>query len=164
MKYIITGAVIYILFFIMCYLGTGSDKKNMNSYYAYPDAIQKKISEDSELKALIPKQKNYFQSFISNFILFFAAFVAAGFIVKCFDFRTAFFYLFFMGEGLNLFDFVIIDCCWFVRAKRTRFNNIGTPEMYMGYKKHFISFLKAVPIFAAAAFAAAAVLSFFLFI
>lgn len=161
MEYLIVVVVIYILFFIMCYINTGTDKKNINSYYSYPDIIQEKINENSELKALIPKEKNYVQSFISNFVVFFVVFMSAGFIVKCFDFKSAFIYLLIMGEGLNLFDFLVIDCCWFVRAKRTRFNYIGNPEMYIGYKKHFISFLKAIPIFVAVAFIGAAVLSLF---
>lgn len=161
MEYLIAGFIIYTLYFVICYINTGTDKKNLNSYYSYPNIIQKKILDNSELKNLIPTKKNYIQSFVSNFVSFFVVFLLTGFVLQCFDFKSAFIFLLIMGEGLNLFDFLIIDCCWFVRAKRTRFKNIGTPEMYLGYKKHFISFLKAIPVFVAVAFAGAMVLSFF---
>ena len=35
--------LLYGLFFLMCYLGTGSLKKNMKSFYSYPDEIQERI-------------------------------------------------------------------------------------------------------------------------
>lgn len=161
MEYFIAGTVLYILFFVMCYINTGTDKKNMTSYYSYPNVIQEQIKKDADLKKFIPKEKNYLQSFISNFVLFFIVFIVVGVILKCFDFKFSFIFFLIMGEGLNLFDLLIIDCCWFVRSKRTRFNNIGTPEMYVEYRKHFISFLNAVPIFIAVAFTGASVLSFF---
>lgn len=161
LEYVISGAVIYALFFLMCYINTGSDKKNMKSYYSYPDEIQNLIRKDKELSRLIPKESNYITSFVSNFVMFLVVFMAAGFIVNSHKFSETFLYFLLMGEGLNLFDFLVIDCYWFTRTKRTRFENIGNPKMYVGYKKHFISFVKAIPVFFSAALVGAIILAAF---
>ena len=41
--------VLCIIFWIVCYFGTGSDEKNIKNYSSYPNAVQKIISKDSQL-------------------------------------------------------------------------------------------------------------------
>jgi hypothetical protein len=35
------------------FFGTGGDKKNMKSFYSYPDAVQIKIRKNSDLNKMI---------------------------------------------------------------------------------------------------------------
>ena len=70
--------VIYGLFFLMCYLGTGTLKKNMKSFYSYPDEIQNRVRNNELLANMIPKPKTMMQSFISNLILFSIVFILVG--------------------------------------------------------------------------------------
>lgn len=51
--------VIYGLFFLMCYLGTGTTEKNLKSFYSYPDNIQEKIRTNDKLSGMIPKKSSY---------------------------------------------------------------------------------------------------------
>ena len=64
------GIMVYGLFFLMCYLGTGTTEKNMKSYHFYPDEIQVKIQENDKLVTMILKKSSYIASFLSNYILF----------------------------------------------------------------------------------------------
>lgn len=70
--------IIYALFFLMCFLGTGGDKKNIMSFYTYPDEVQALIRRDAALCDMIPKQSSRLVSFISNTILFSVVFIIAG--------------------------------------------------------------------------------------
>ena len=40
--------ILCTLFFILCYLGTGTDEKNLKSYDSYPNEVQKLIREINE--------------------------------------------------------------------------------------------------------------------
>ncbi len=159
MKYIIVAIILYGLFFGMCYLGTGGDKKNMKSFYSYPDAVQIKIRQNNDLSKMIPVKPSYLKSFLSNLMLFTIAFLVIGFVLKLSEFIPAFIYLLILGEGLNLFDLLIIDCCWWSRTKRTHFTDIVDDNDYHGISKHWAAFLRGIPVFACAAMIAAAVIS-----
>lgn len=49
MKIITIIIITCLLFFLTCYLGTGSDQKNIKSYALYPNSIQKMISSNEQL-------------------------------------------------------------------------------------------------------------------
>lgn len=159
MKYIIAGIILYGLFFLLCYLGTGGDKKNMKSFYSYPDAVQTKIRQNSGLSKMIPVKLSYLKSFLSNLMLFTIVFIVIGFVLRFSEFVPAFIYLLILGEGLNLFDLLIIDCCWWSRAKRTHFTDITDDNEYREISKHWAAFLRGVPVFVCAAIIAAVVIS-----
>lgn len=40
---IIVAVLFYLLFWFMCYLGTGTDKKNIKGFRSYPDEVQKRV-------------------------------------------------------------------------------------------------------------------------
>ncbi len=159
MKYLIAGIILYGIFFLMCYLGTGGDKKNIKSFYSYPDAVQTKIRQNSDLRKMIPVKSSYLKSFLSNLILFTIPFIIIGFVLRLSEFTTAFIYLLILGEGLNLFDLLIIDCCWWSRTSRTHFTDIVCANDYRGIGKHWAAFLRGIPVFAGAAIIAAVVIS-----
>lgn len=50
---IIELIVICVLFWGICYLGTGSDEKNIKSYSSYPYEVQKLVSENPCLSGKI---------------------------------------------------------------------------------------------------------------
>lgn len=155
----IAGIVLYGLFFLLCYLGTGGDKKNMKSFYSYPDAVQTKIRQNSDLSKMIPVKSSYLKSFRSNLMLFTIAFIVIGFVLRASEFIPAFIYFLILGEGLNLFDLLIIDCCWWSRTNRTHFTGMVDNNDYRGISKHWAAFLRGIPVFACAAIIAAVVIS-----
>ncbi|BCJ96353.1 hypothetical protein acsn021_39220 [Anaerocolumna cellulosilytica] len=157
MQYVITGIILYALFFLLCYLGTGGDRKNIKNFYSYPDAVQTKIRQNEMLNKMIPKKSTYLKSFLSNLVLFTIAFIVIGLVLRLSKFMSAFIYLLILGEGLNLFDLLVIDCCWWSRTKRTHFTEIADDKEYHGFRKHFKAFLRGIPVFIFAALIAAVI-------
>ncbi|WP_286905156.1 ABC transporter permease [Clostridium sp. UBA1652] len=155
MKYIIAGIILYGLFFLICYLGTGGDKKNMKSFHSYPDEVQIKIRLNNDLSKMIPAKPSYLKSFLSNLTVFTIIFIVIGFLLSLSEFIPTFIYLLILGEGLNLFDLIIIDFCWWSKTKRTHFGAIIDDKDYHGIRKHWLSFIKGIPVFACAALIAA---------
>ena len=39
-----------IVFFLLCFLGTGTDEKNLKNYSSYPDEVQNLINEIAEYR------------------------------------------------------------------------------------------------------------------
>lgn len=154
----ITGITLYGLFFFICYLSTGGDKKNMKNFYAYPDVVQAKIRQNNDLSKMIPVKTSYLKSFLSNLILFTSIFIVIGLVLSYSDFIRTVIFLLILGEGLNLFDLLIIDCCWWSRTDRTHFTDIIESNDYRGISKHWWSFLRGVPVFVCAAIIAAIVI------
>lgn len=151
--------ILYVIFFVMCYLGTGSDKKNMGSFRSYPDEVQKKVREDAALGKLIPKKSSIAVTILSNVLMFTVIFSLFGILLKdalqLSDFLSAILYFLILGEGLNLFDFLVIDLLWWRNSKRIRFSCLVEKEPYQNPKKHIDSFLRGIPTFALAAVFAA---------
>ena len=46
---IIVAFTVYFLYWGVCFLGTGTDKKNLIGLRSYPDAIQDRVRSDSLL-------------------------------------------------------------------------------------------------------------------
>jgi len=154
--------VIYGLFFLMCYLGTGTTEKNMKSFYSYPDIIQEKIRTNDKLSDMIPKKSSYLASFISNYVLFTVVFSIVGLILRIDGFWNNLWYFLIMGIGLNLFDLFVIDMLWWRNTKRTRFEELGADvEEYKNPQKHFMAFVRGIPVFICVAVTVSIFMSFF---
>ena len=143
--------ILFALFFFICYMNTGNDEKNLKSFSAYPDKIQEVIKTRPEFKDKI-KTSNPFVSIISNIILFGIILFIFGIFIREKSFLNNFIKLSILGQGVNLFDFLVIDSLWWRNSKRIIFS--GTENMksdYRSLKNHFISFLKAIIVFLAVA-------------
>lgn len=69
------------LFWIMCYLGTGTDEKNIKSYYSYPNEVQNMVKANPKLNSKFKPYKPLV-SFISNLILFLVILFVFGLFIK----------------------------------------------------------------------------------
>jgi hypothetical protein len=160
---ILVGILVFGLFFVMCYMGTGTDKKNMGSFRSYPDEVQKRVYKDAVLGSLAPKKFSVPISLISNLLMFTAIFSVLGILLKdalqLSDFRAAFFYFLILGEGLNLFDLVVIDLLWWRNSSRIRFSCVPEKEAYQNPKKHIESFVRGIFTFAVVAVLTALIVS-----
>ena len=59
-----------LLFWLICFLNTGNDKKNMLGFRSYPKAVQEAVKNDSTLSEFAPKKASLIRVFMSNLILF----------------------------------------------------------------------------------------------
>lgn len=53
-----------------------------------------------------------------------------------------------LGEGLGVFDLVVIDLLWRRNTKRIRFSFLPEQSHYQDPTKHISSFLRGIPLFA----------------
>lgn len=146
--------VFYFLYWGICFLATGSDKKNLAGLRSYPESVQKKVRESGLVKEE-KKAPSLPSVLISNTLLFTAVFSLIGLIFrKTLSFESyldAFLYYLIFGEGLGLFDLVVIDLLWWRSSKRIRFSFIPDKSEYRNPEKHIASFLRGIPVFAAVA-------------
>lgn len=142
--------ILCTLFFILCYLGTGTDEKNLRSYDSYPNEVQKRIREIDEYNGKF-KERNVCVTFFSNLVLFLVLFFIIGFFIRGRIFAHNFLKLFILGQALNTFDLVFIDLIWWRNAKRIRLSKIPQKELYQNPRKHIDSFLRATIMYTAVA-------------
>ena len=151
MKWIIIPAF-WFLYWGICFLCTGTDKKNLVGLRSYPGAVQSVVRERL---AGAPKEKSIPSILIGNLILFTVVFSALGLVFKSvlnFDgYLAAFWYFLILGEGLGLFDLFVIDLLWWRNTKRIRFSFLPNKEIYQDPSKHIGSFVRGIPLFAAIA-------------
>ena len=154
MKYIITIAF-YFLYWGVCWLGTGTDRKNLIGLRSYPEEVQDRVRKDPHLANDIPKAKPMPAVLLSNLLLFTVVFSVLGLALKNVlglnDYLSAFWYFLALGEGLGLFDLVVIDLLWWRNTKRIRFSFLPEKKYYQNPEKHVGSFLRRIPLFAAVA-------------
>lgn len=74
-----------IVFFLLCFLGTGTDEKNLKNYSSYPDEVQNLINEIAEYRGRY-KEHSKAAVFLLNFLLFLFLF----FIWDCLSETAAF--------------------------------------------------------------------------
>lgn len=145
----------YMLYWLCCFLCTGTDKKNLGGLRSYSDAVQQAVREHSEIGGIVPKEKSLRSILLGNLILFTAVFSVLGIALKNIlglnDFGTAFRFFFVFGEGLGLFDFLIIDLLWWRNTMRIRFSFLPEKVHYQDVGKHIGSFLRGIPLFAVVA-------------
>ena len=139
----------------VCFLGTGTDKKNLIGLRSYPDEVQNRVRSDSQLGKDVPKAKSAVAILLSNLLLFTALFSVLGLALKSVlnlnSYLSAFWYFLVFGEGLGLFDLLVIDLLWWRNTKRIRFSFLPEKKYYQDPKKHIGSFLRGIPLFAAIA-------------
>ena len=82
-------------------------------------------------------------AFVSNLILFLIVLFVLGLFVREDDFLHNFICLTILGQGLNLFDLLVIDLLWWRNSQRTRFSKIPEKEPYHNPRKHIEAFGRA---------------------
>ncbi len=140
--------IFYFLYWGICYLCTGGDKKNLMGLRSYPENVQKIVREKI---SDAPKAKSILNILISNILLFTVVFSIMGLLFKnIYNFNSylsAFIYFLLLGEGLGLFDLLIIDLLWWRNTKRIRFSFIEDKQYYQDPKMHIDSFIRGIPMF-----------------
>ena len=143
----------WLFYWGICWLCTGTDQKNLAGLRSYPDVVQEAVRAHFGDKA--PKAKSLPVILLSNLLLFTAVFSALGLMfrkVLAFDgFLSAFRYFLVLGEGLGLFDLLVIDLLWWRNTKRIRFSFLPEKALYQNPAKHIDSFLRGIPLFVAIA-------------
>lgn len=138
---IVECIIICLLMWIICFLSTGTDEKNLIGLRSYPLDIQNIIKNNKKYKIKI-KEVNIPKVFITNLIMFVIVLFIFGFFIKANNFKTNFVNILILGEVLNLFDLVVIDLLWWRNTKRIRFSEIPEKEKYQNPKQHIDSFLR----------------------
>ncbi len=140
---LIETVILCSAFFGLCFLGTGTDKKNLRNYMSYPDDVQKRIKEIEEYQGKY-KETGSFVVWIANFLLFTILFLLLGIVIRQTSFKHNFISLLILGETLNVFDLIVIDLLWWRNTKRIRLSKIPQKELYQNPKKHIEAFLRAL--------------------
>ena len=152
---IIIAVVFYFLYWGMCFLGTGTDRKNLIGLRSYPDEVRKHVRSDPQLAKDVPKEKSTAAILLDNLLLFTVVFSILGLALKNVlslkGYMAAFWYFLALGEGLGVFDLLVIDLLWWRNTKRIRFSCLPEKEYYQDPKKHIASFLHGIPLFAVVA-------------
>lgn len=152
---IIIAITFYFLYWGVCFLGTGTDKKNLIGLRSYPQEVQNRVREDPQLGKAVPKAKSTSAILLSNLLLFTVVFSVLGLALKNVlnldGYLSAFWYFLAFGEGLGLFDLLAVDLLWWRSTKRIRFSFLPEKKYYQNPKKHIESFLRGIPLFAAIA-------------
>ena len=152
---IIVAAAFYFLYWGVCFLGTGTDRKNLLGLRSYPEEVQNRVRNDPQLEKVVPKAKSTVAVLLGNFLLFTVVFSVLGLALKNLlnlnNYLSVFWYFLAFGEGLGLFDLLVIDLLWWRSTKRIRFSFLPEKKYYQDPKKHIESFLRGIPLFAATA-------------
>lgn len=147
--------VFYFLYWGLCFFGTGTDRKNLIGLRSYPEEIQNLVRNDHQLGKVVSKANSTAAVLLSNFLLFTVLFSVLGLALKSMlnldGYLSAFWYFLAFGEGLGLFDLLVIDLLWWRNSKRIRFSFQPEKKYYRNPEKHIESFLRGIPLFAAIA-------------
>lgn len=143
---IIEIIILCAVFFALCFLGTGTDEKNIKSYASYPDEVQKRIREVDEYQGKY-HEANKLVTWFANLVVFLVLFMIFGAFLREKDFTQNFIKLLILGEALNIFDLVAIDLLWWRNTKRIRFSKIPEKSLYQNPKKHIEAFFRAIPMY-----------------
>lgn len=131
---ITTAFLFYLFYWFCCFLGTGADKKNLVGLRSYPDNVQQAVRAHKDFGKTAPKEKSIISILLGNLLLFTVIFSVLSAALKGFlglnDFWSAFWFFLALGEGLGLFDLLIIDLLWWRNTKRIRFS-------FMPEKRHY---------------------------
>ena len=160
MKWLVLPAF-WLMYWGICFMCTGTDKKNLAGLRSYPDEVQAAVR--ARLGNEAPKDKSIPSILLGNLLLFTAVFSIVGIVLKgllSFDgYLSAFWYFLLLGEGLGLFDLVVIDLLWWRNTQRTRFSFLPNKAAYQDPSKHIGSFVRGIPLFAVVAALSAAVVT-----
>ena len=128
---------------IVCFLLTENDYKNLSGLRSYPIEVQDVIKKNEKYKDKI-KPINMIKVFISNLFMFSIILFIFGLFIKTENFIGNFINILILGEVLNLFDLVVIDLLWWRNTKRIRFSDIPEKEKYQDPKQHIGSFERGI--------------------
>lgn len=134
--------ILCLIFFGLCFLGTGTDEKNLKNYMSYPDEVQAKIKRIGDYQGKF-KEASKTSTFVANFIVFSILFLILGLKIRQESFVQNFIALLILGQGLNVFDLVFIDLLWWRNTKRIRLSKIPEKALYQNPKKHIEAFERA---------------------
>ena len=134
--------IICLIFFGLCFLGTGTDEKNLKNYMSYPDEVQEKIKNIEDYHGKF-KEASKTSTFVANFIVFSILFLILGLKIRQESFVQNFIGLLILGQGMNVFDLVFIDLLWWRNTKRIRLSRIPEKALYQNPKKHIEAFERA---------------------
>lgn len=150
---IILTIILCFVFWGCCYISTGDDEKNIKAYATYPEEVQAYLRNNPKLRKQVEKANllvspNPVKTFLANTIVFLVVLFLFGIVIRTNSLFTNFLRLSVMGQGLNLFDYVVIDLLWWRNTKRIRFTGTeNNPERYRNPRKHTISFVKGIIMF-----------------
>lgn len=167
MTTILLTIILCFVFWGCCYISTGGDEKNIKAYATYPDEVQAYVKNKPELQEQIEKANllvspNPVRTFLANAILFLAVLFLLGIFVRTDSFAVNLLRLSVMGQGLNLFDYLVIDLLWWRNTNRIRFRGTeNRPELYRNPRKHTVSFVKGIVMFFLVALADGMLLTLF---
>ena len=160
MKWLVLPAF-WLLYWGICFICTGGDKKNLAGLRSYPDEVQAAVRE--RLGDEVPAAKSVPSILLGNLLLFTVVFSIIGIALKGFlsfyGYLSAFWYFLLLGEGLGLFDLVVIDLLWWRNTQRIRFSFLPDKAAYQDPGKHIGSFVRGIPLFAVVAALSAAVVT-----
>lgn len=140
---LIETVILCVVFFGVCYLGTGTDQKNLKNYSAYPDKVQNRIQEIAEYRGKF-KETGKAGIWGANFLVFIVVFLLLGIPIHQDNFAYNFICLLILGQTLNVFDLLVIDLLWWRNTKRIRLSKIPQKELYQDPKKHVEAFIRAL--------------------
>lgn len=143
---IIEIIILCAAFFAICFLGTGTDEKNLKSYASYPDEVQKRIREVDEYQGKY-HEANKLITWLTNLVVFLVIFMIFGLFIREKDFMQNFINLLILGQVLNIFDLLVIDLLWWRNSKRIRLTKVPEKALYQNPKKHIEAFLRAIPMY-----------------
>lgn len=162
---ILVAVVFYFLYWGVCFLMTGTDRKNLSGLRSYPEEVQNRVRNNPHLAKAVPKEKSMAMILLSNLLLFTVVFSILSIVLKYTlglkGYRSAFWYFLAFGEGLGLFDLIVIDLLWWRSTKRIRFSFLPEKKYYQNPEKHIGSFVRGIPLFAVAAAVAAGIVTLF---
>ncbi|WP_311525381.1 ABC transporter permease [uncultured Varibaculum sp.] len=133
-------------FFGVCYLGTGTDRKNLRNYSSYPVKVQNRIQEIAEYRGKF-KETGKAGIWVANFLVFTVLFLLMGIPIRQENFSHNFRCLLILGQTLTVFDLFIVDLLWWRNTKRIRLSKIPQKELYQDPKKHVEAFLGALVLY-----------------
>lgn len=142
--------VLCALLFLACYAGTGDDRRNMRIFWSYPSAVREAARQIPRLADMVPAQRSPIVSFAANLVVFSVVLALVGLFVRPYGVGQTFLVLLVVGEGLNLFDLVVIDLLWWRRSPRVRLTGVDDPSLYLDPRPHLAAFLRGIPLFALA--------------
>lgn len=152
-----------LFWWLMCYINTGGDERNLRGLRSYPKEVQEMVRNDKTLGEKAPAEANIPKVFTENLVLFTVLFLIIGVVLKYTigfkGFFDIFIYFLTMGESLNLFDLAVIDLLWWRNTKRIRFSFIPDKNLYQDPSMHIGSFVRGLVMYVIIALIVAGVLT-----
>lgn len=121
--------ILCAVFLGVCYLGTGTDQKNLKNYSSYPDKVQNRIQEIAEYRGKF-KETGKARVLAAHFFVFTVLFLLLGIPIRQENFSYNFICLLILGQSLNVFDLFVIDLLWWRNSERIRLSKIPQKELY----------------------------------